>query len=350
MKIKLGILESDLNYLQRINTALTNKYAEKLEIYMYTKKELLVEELASKSIDVLLISENIAIDIEALDSKCSVAYLSEKSEVQTINERAAISKYQKVDTIYKDILGMYSENATHILDNGLDHQSGDIILFGSPCGGVGSSSLAMASSIKLTKMGYRVLYLNLEKLGDTSTMFDADEQHTLSDVIFALKSKKANMHIKLESCLCQDSKGVCYFASANSPLDVMELTTEEELELVNYIKQNGEYDYIIIDKEFGLDDKYINMLKVSNCGIWVSDGSHAANIKIRKAYEVLQILMKDKMDERKLGLIYNKFSSKTGKSVDVQIKEIGGAPKFEGGTVTQTINKLVEMEFYKHMI
>ena len=39
MKIKLALLDSDQNYLNRIVTAFNIKYADKLEIYSFTKLE-----------------------------------------------------------------------------------------------------------------------------------------------------------------------------------------------------------------------------------------------------------------------------------------------------------------------
>ena len=45
MKIKLALLDSDQNYLNRIVTAFNIKYADKLEIYSFTKLESAMAEM-----------------------------------------------------------------------------------------------------------------------------------------------------------------------------------------------------------------------------------------------------------------------------------------------------------------
>lgn len=53
MKIKLALLDSDQNYLNRIVTAFNIKYADKLEIYSFTKLESAMAALEPSRIDVL---------------------------------------------------------------------------------------------------------------------------------------------------------------------------------------------------------------------------------------------------------------------------------------------------------
>lgn len=43
MKIKLAILENDVNYLNRIVVAFNTRYADKLEIYSFTKYDAAIE-------------------------------------------------------------------------------------------------------------------------------------------------------------------------------------------------------------------------------------------------------------------------------------------------------------------
>ena len=49
-----------------------------------------------------------------------------------------------------------------------------------------------------------MFYLNLEELGTVWMNFTADGKYTMSDVLFTVKSKKANISIKLEMYLQVD--------------------------------------------------------------------------------------------------------------------------------------------------
>ena len=51
----------------------------------------------------------------------------------------------------------------------------------------------------------------------------------MSDIIFSLKSKKANLAMKLESCVKQDHTGVYFYSQAKFALDMMELDKEETM-------------------------------------------------------------------------------------------------------------------------
>lgn len=347
MKIKLGILEQDINYLKRISTALNNKYSDKIEVYMYTKKELAIQEVSEKALDILLVSEEMDITEYSLAEKCTLAYLTEKSDVQTIGEYKAVGKYQKLDSIYKDILSMYSDNSQYNSGENIESDSSTILLFATPCGGTGSSSMALATSIYLSKSGKKVLYLNLEKLGNNDLLLQGEGQHTLSDIIFALKSKKGNISLKLESCVRKDISGVHYYAAPQSALDLMELSPAEELELISYIKQNTEYDYIVIDKEFDMSNEHRNIQEMARKVLWVSDGSQVANNKIDRAFGALKTI---DWDVNKISIIYNKYSNKTSQAVDTDIFEIGGAPRFEGATPKQTLEKLAVLELHKQLM
>lgn len=64
----------------------------------------------------------------------------------------------------------------------------------------------------------------------------------MSDIIFALKSKKANLAMKLESCVKQDGSGVYFYSQSKIALDMHELNSEDIMRLLSELKLYGEYD------------------------------------------------------------------------------------------------------------
>jgi len=70
MKIKLALLDSDQNYLNRIVTAFNIKYADKLEIYSFTKLESAMAALEPSRIDVLVASDTFVVESSALPKRC----------------------------------------------------------------------------------------------------------------------------------------------------------------------------------------------------------------------------------------------------------------------------------------
>ncbi|MBP3335339.1 MAG: chromosome partitioning protein ParA [Ruminiclostridium sp.] len=349
MKIKLALLDSDLNYLSRIVSAFNTKYPEKFEIYSFTKYENAMSELESSHIDVLVASDYFDVDVSRLPKRCGFAYFVDSSDIDSINNQRAICKFQKADLIYRQILSIYSENASAVSGLKLTDDSCKVIAFTSPSGGVGSSVMAASCALHFAAQSKKTLYLNFEKLGSSDLYFNAEGQFDISDIIFALKSKNSNLAMKMESCVKQDSRGVYFFSKPKVALDMLELGTDEIIRLVADAKLSGNYSYIILDIDFDMDPGLINILRQTNAVIWTGDGSEISNLKIKSAYDALTILdgNADSQLLNRTMLIYNKFSNKSSTAVQgVDLKNIGGAPRYEHATTAQILEQLMTMDMF----
>ena len=350
MKIKLAILENDQSYLGRIVTAFSTKYADKFEIYSFTNKSVALSTLESTKIDVLLASDLFEIDVKALPKRCSFAYFVDSAELDTVNGQRAICKFQKAELIYKQILSIYAENAGNLSGLKLQDDGMKIIAFSSPCGGVGTSSMAAACSRYYASRGKRTLYLNLEKFGSSDVFFSAEGRFDMSDIIYALKSKKANLPLKLESCVKQDEHGVFFYSKSKIALDMLELNNEDMIRLISELQLTGSFDYIILDIDFSLDREAILLFKKAHALVMISDGSESSNNKIFRAYSALSVLEQnaDTPLTNRLVLMYNKFSNKLSKALtNLDIKNIGGAPRYEHASEAQVLNQLSSMSMFE---
>lgn len=343
MKIKLAILEKDQNYLNRIVSAFSIKYPDKLEIYSFTNMDMAISSIDSSRIDVLIADNSFEIDVASLPKRCCFAYFVDSADVDMFNNQKAICRFQKADLIYRQILSVYSEKAGNISELKLGDDSSKIIAFTSPSGGVGTSTVAAACALHFASTGKKTLYLNLEKFGSSDIYFTGEGQFDMSDIIFALKSKKINLTMKLESCVKQDNKGVYFFSQSKVALDMLELQTDEIIRLINEVKISGSYDYIILDLDFSMDNEIRKILSQALSIVWIGDGTETSNIKIMRAYTAFSI--KENNEEtpltNRLALIYNRFSSKTGKMIGIEeLRNIGGAPWYKQATNEQIVEEL----------
>lgn len=353
MKIRLAILDKDISYLNRIVSAFNMKYSDKLEIYSFTDVKVAVSNLDNIKVDVLLATDSFEIDREKLPAKCGFAYLVEQPDIESVREQPAICKFQKADLIYKQILSLYSENAANISGIKLDDETSKMILFTSPGGGTGSSTMASALAMTCAGRGKKVIYVNLEKFGLSDVFFSAEGQFDMSDIIYALKSGKTNLQLKLESTVKQDKSGVYFISGSKVALDMQELNTEDILRLISELKLSGDYDYIIADMDFELSKGNIDIYKRMHSIVLVGDGSEISNIKISRAYAALAA-MEQSMDlsiTERMGVIYNKFSNKTGKVLeDIGLKSLSGAPRFEHATAKQIAEQLSSMNMFEKIL
>lgn len=291
MKIKLAMLESDSAYLRRLVPMFNSKFANELEIYSFTDVDAATACLEEKKIDVFLANSNFKIDFNLIPKRCGFAYLVESLDIDSIDGKKAICKFQKGELIYKQILSLYSEHMPNITGiYASENGAMKTIAFCSPCGGVGTSTAAAGCAIALVNKGYRVLYLDAEIYGEADNFFACDGQFDFSDVIYAVKSNKTNRAMKLQSTVKQDATGVHFYSSVKVPLDMMEMTADDYLVLQEELKHLGSYDYVVIDMDFPKTQQQFKFFEHCNSVVVVSDGGENAEAKLSKALRAIQIM------------------------------------------------------------
>ncbi len=342
MKIRLAILENDTNYLQRIVSVFNNKYGSDLEIYSFTDVSPALNCLDEKKIDVFLANESFLIDFSQIPGKCGFAYLVETLDIDKINGKKTICKFQKCELIYKQILSIYSEQIPNII--GISNENvGAIktIAFTSPAGGTGTSTCAAACAISFASKGLRTLYLNLETYGSADNFFSCDGQFDFSDVIYAIKSYKTNKAMKLQSTVKQDATGVYYYSSVKIPLDMMEMTTEDYISLQNEIQLLGQYDYVVVDLDFPKTRDEYHFLEHCNSVVFVTDGSFDAESKISSAIRGIQVIdaQSEFSIQPRTSLIKNKALN-INELEQNEIRLLGTFPRYESVASSQLARQL----------
>ena len=134
---------------------------------------------------------------------------------------------------------------------------------------------------------------------------------------------------------------------------MMELGVDEILRLFTEVQLMGEYDYIIVDTDFALTKDALRIMREAQEIVWVGDGSELSNEKVHRAFEALSILEQnsDAPLMNRMSFIYNKASSKTGQSLEIDgLRELGGAPKYERATTQQILAQLAPMELFDKII
>ncbi len=351
MKIKLAMLESDPSYLRRVVPMFNSKYAEELEIYSFTDVDAAMSCLEEKKIDVFLASDSFKIDFAQIPKRCGFAYMVESLDINSIDNRKAICKFQKGELIYKQILSIYSEHVPNI--SGIpSNQNGMMktIAFCSPCGGVGTSTAAAACAIALANAGQRVLYLNGEIYGDADVFFSCDGQFDFSDVIYAVKSNKTNRAMKLQSTVKQDQTGVYYYSSVRVPLDIMEMSPDDYMTLQNELRSLGCYDYVVMDVEFPKTQSAFKLFECCNSIVVVSDASEISEAKINKAIRGIQILdgQSDFAIQPRMWLLKNRATVNELSQTELRI--LGAFPTYESVSSARMAKQLSLSDVFNQLM
>jgi len=344
-KIKLAILENDQICLTRMVSYLGARYAEEFELFSFTDPEAALSTVISAKIDCLLASENFEIDATRLPKRCAFAYLVEYPNMSTLRDCAAICKFQRIDQLYKNILELL--DGQDVIQD--DHAQ--MIAFCSAAGGAGASTMAAACAMHFAKRQKKVLYLNLEKYGSSDCFFSGMGSADMSDVIFALKSKKPNLATKLESYVKVDQSGVRFYSQAKIALDMIELGKDETLQLINELRQTGGYDYLILDMDFGLDQNTLAIYREAHSVVLVGDGSAISTRKTERAYAALATLEQYSNDPLSDKMCYANNKGNPSQTVNIpDLRVIGSAPAFQGVGVQQMLSQMSMQAFFENIL
>lgn len=356
MKIKVAILDEDQVYLKRLVGYFTSVLPDKIEIYSFSDLDTAMKMIneGPKKMDLFLASPGFDVDVTKISKNIGFAYFIDTPGIENYRESKAICKFQKAELIYRQMLSLYADVADVVLTPNSNNENNAVILsFVSPCGGDGSSSVAAACAINFAKAGKKVLYLNLEQFGSSNVFFEAGGNFDLGDIIFAIKSNKSNITVKLESAVKHDISGVFYFESCKMAFDVMEINPNDVQRLIFELNALGKYDYIIIDMDFNFNDREVEALKESYRIIFVGSGTEISNIKMQKALTAMKVFeqQNDITLIPKLNVMYNKFEpNKCSMMQNSDVEVVGGINKIEGNNSKQIVREISEKRIFERFM
>lgn len=348
MRIKLVIGEQDKRYLSMLTMFMEQNHMDQVEVQAFSKPELFLKNVSETTPDVVLVDESFEVNIDEIKGLSVVAYLCDA--VSNADERRngirCIEKFKKPDLIFKDLLNLYAERGGTLEISG-NNDGTEFIMVTGFSGGTGASTFAAALAHKSALMDKKVLYLNLERLGMSSVFFDGEGTYNFDEVIYALKSQKTSLALKLQSAVRKDSSGVYYYAPCSSPMYMMELKNSDILQLLEAIASAKEYDRVIVDMQYETSESFMDILAHMTRIIVVNDGSQIANTKFMRAMEILEYMetqTSTKVTQR-MQLLYNRFSSSKNTSNELETPKmpvIGKAPRVEHAQTKEIVKYLVE--------
>lgn len=152
--------------------------------------------------------------------------------------------------------------------------------------------------------GGSVLYLNLESFGAADVYFSGDGDFDFSRVIYALAMSNGTTLMKMESSVKKDPSGVFFYSGCANALDMLELDQEVLDSLFEEIESLTQFEWIIVDMDFALEEKVYRQLERSHANIFVSDGRETANTKLERCLNAIEILAAQRKDASAQTYVY----------------------------------------------
>lgn len=346
MRIKLGIVEPDEIYLSRLVSTLNQYYSDKLEIYSYTSIEYAKDALGKQRHDMILANENLPADEL---KNCYVAYFVESADIEQLNGKKAICKFQKAELIYKDILSLYAEYSSKSTKKKQNTENAKVITFMSPVNGSGNTSVAAAFALNCALNRKSVLFLNLETIPSTDIFFGGTGKYTFTDVIYSVKSRKANLSMKLESFVVTDPAEVDFYEVPKNPMDIHELNEEDIELLVNELKTIGLYDYIVVDINFVINRNTKKIIDLSDSLVFVSGSDERSLAKMEKANTLIRIFMGDETIVERAYMVINNLKPNYDNSTMSNYNVVAAFDYMNGLSFRQVIEQMANNQLFTNL-
>ena len=352
MKIRLGLLDSNEQYTSRLMAYFNRQYSGQLDIYLFTTVSSFEEFSRSHKIDVLIAEPEIVPAEFKAPRNVVFAFFSDSQDIESIRNIRAVCRYQKADLIFKEVVNLYSE-----LNSDTTYRSGEgpgkIITFFGTAGGVGTTTAAVACAMTIAAGGKSVLFINLEQNGDLQYFLNGEGTSTLSDVLYAVKSKRANLGLKLNSMVKKDTSGVCFFDSFAVMLDSLELGVKEVKNVISAMVSTGEYEYLVLDLGSNYDEIRGEIMSEAATCFLVGDGTPVSNIKTARFVKAMEL--KDASSHDRLlshtNILYNKFGAKSVEAVcDPFVKTFGKITTYEARFPNQVLEMIVSRALFMNIL
>lgn len=348
MKMKLAICTTDQNYALRFINYFNTHYGDRTELSEFTSLQLLEEGIQQLKPDICLIGDEFVDEIGSVIRKNSQIIIFIEEQDTDTKEFKSIYKYQKAELTYKEILNVYADKK-----NGFkafrkkDANIASSYVFVSPSGGAGATTVALAYATKEAKEK-KVLYLNLQKYSNADLILKGEGNGKFDDVIFALKSKRGSLSLKLESLVHSSKDNVKFFVSCDNPLDLAELTAEEVKRLLVELTTCGLYDQVIVDIDNNLGEIEIAVMEAADYIVLVEGGEESNQLKHKKYMVALETMESKKNIDvtEKMFLFYNRFSNKNSNAIDNKLPVVGGIPRFEGVQMPAIVGRMAIMDCF----
>lgn len=248
--VRLVLCDTEEEYAQHMTEFLQAHKEIPWEVYAYTDIEDFKKFLQQKAAEFpfILIAENAYTeDVRALivNFPEEKRILLNESGRVCFQEIRNIDKYQEAENVYKEILGIYVEEAEKALPRLSPGSHTKLIGMYSPVKRCLQTTFALTLG-QIMAQSRRTLYLNFEHYAGITELLPEIQTRDLTDLIFFLNTDKEKFLLRMQTIL-QKKGELDYIPPVRAGTNLLEVSAGEWTELLKRIGESGEYDYVILD-------------------------------------------------------------------------------------------------------
>ena len=342
MIIKIGIVDSDIDYVSRLESVLSGY--DDVEVYTYTDATNIEVNLKSAKLDVLLFADDMYVAAMEKQTKLAVMFLDETGAVKPeLAGFETVQKYQRISSIYKMIIEQYAAIVGVSTERAGNRTK--IVTCWSPVGGVGKTTISLAMATRLAKEGKSVFYINFETYPSDGTYLEDKLGRGIRELAADIR-KDINFELKIKGLLQEKSTNFYYMNHFDKVIDFKDTSEDELKELVEVIANHGGFDYIIADIDSSVNTKNKRVIDIADKVILLGSQDSYATRKMAAFYD--ELVNKD-LDSAKYLSVRNKMTPGASLTIENEINFVANLPQLNG-TNEVIINSLADNMFMGQIV
>lgn len=237
------LFDTEEEYAQLMTDFLNRQRDLPWVLHTYTNGEDLAGE-EKGGIDLLVVSETAYCPkVQELAPACLVI-LSETG-IKKWEGPVYVDKYQEAEEVLRTLLGIYMDMGETGLPRRIKNRRTVFIGNYSPVRRAMQTSFALTMS-QLLAREHSTLYLNFEHYAGISQLLPDMQTLDLADLLYFLNADMDRFRLRLQTIL-QHKGGLDYVPPMRTGQNLLSVTREEWMGLLQKLEDLGEYEYVILD-------------------------------------------------------------------------------------------------------
>lgn len=249
----MAICDTEEGYAFRMAEYLLEKVRLPYTLHLFTAVEELEKFADREEIEVLLIAENAwkLLKEEYVKKQVTQMFILQESGESVQEGMHCISKYQSPELVVQAMLnGIADGSGWKDYPEAVDTKAKMIGIY-SPVKRCLQTSFALTLGQLLAKE-HKTMYLNFEMYSGLGELLQREYQTDMMDVMYYFQNAREKMALRLPMII-QNAGGLDYIPPMQYSLGIKEVPGEQWLALCRNIAAIGEYEYLILDLDDGID-------------------------------------------------------------------------------------------------
>ena len=259
------------------------------ELRVYTDVQELLERETGMEAALLLVAEHVyREELEGIGAGRTVV-LNESGMLHW-DKLANINKYQAADLVLQELLEVYLEMpvkpAPMLRGKSAGERGGGLIGIYSPVRRCSQSSFALAMSQLLAEK-HPTLYLNFEFYVGCPELLPDSQTRDLADLLYFLSADKEQFRLRLQT-MVQHRDGLTFVPPMKAGQNLLAVTGDEWLSLLQKIVRLGQYDYVVLDLSESMQGLF-DILRMCDRVYTLTAEDKVAQCKLQQYEQALKI-------------------------------------------------------------